>query len=348
MNKELLFFVSTLGWFNGLLLSFYFLFFQRNRKLSGLMFGFLLLALSIRVLKSVLWWFNPNLPLLVIEVGLVAFLYVGPLLYYFVRSTTRGIHVMPRVWKYILGTYGLVSLILILFFSTHKYIPFWRSYLIPFIYFHSLFFALGTSFELKATFKNLFDNKIRLRPNEKWVITVYLAGLIITLNYIFSYFNMKVLYISGPITFSILVYLHLLLFLYRKRTNDLFESEPEKYANKKMDIHQVQTKIEQLEALMIQEQVFINPDLKLNELAAMIQLSGHQLSELLNDNLGKSFNTYINGFRIKEACEMVVKNNNLTLEAIGYEVGFNSKSAFFAAFKKFTGLTPKQFKEQLR
>ena len=116
MNNELLFFVSTLGWFNGLLLSAYFLFFQKNRKLSGIMFGFLLLALSIRVLKSVLWWFNPQLPLFIIQIGLVAFLFVGLLLYFFVRSSTWGIRDMPLSWKVVLGVYALVSLTLLVFF----------------------------------------------------------------------------------------------------------------------------------------------------------------------------------------------------------------------------------------
>lgn len=312
------------------------------------MFGFLLLALSIRVLKSVLWWFNPQLPLFIIQIGLVAFLFVGLLLYFFVRSSTWGIRDMPLSWKVVLGVYALVSLTLLVFFSSNQYIPVWVSYVIPFIYLHTFVYILVCGISLKGMFIRMFNKNISIKPNERWILTVYLGGFIITLNYILSFFKLKVSYISGPISFSILLYLNTLILLYRKKPSEIFESEPEKYASKKIDIQQANAKILQLEELMTHERVFINPELKLNDLAAMVELSGHQLSQLLNDNLGKSFNTYINGYRIKEACEMVLKNNSFTLEAVGYEVGFNSKSAFFSAFKKFTGLTPKQFKEQLR
>jgi AraC-like DNA-binding protein len=67
---------------------------------------------------------------------------------------------------------------------------------------------------------------------------------------------------------------------------------------------------------------------------------------LLNDNLGKSFALFINEYRIEEAKHLLKENNSFTLEAIGFEAGFSSKSTFYATFKKVTGQTPSEFKKQ--
>ena len=65
---------------------------------------------------------------------------------------------------------------------------------------------------------------------------------------------------------------------------------------------------------------------------------------LLNDNLKKNFSTFINEFRIDCAKRKIIATSNITLEEIGYECGFNSKSTFYTTFKKLVGKTPAQFK----
>lgn len=346
MSRELLFFLSTLGWFNGLLLAIYFLLCYKDRKLPGILFGLMLLALSLRVAKSVLWWFQPDLPLLVILIGLVACLFVGPFLFYYVKSSARDSQDMPPSWKVTLAAYGLISVIALFFFSARKDIPIWRDYIIPAIYLQWMTYVVLTGFQLKLLVKKFFYKVGSLQPNEKWVLAVYTGSFLIASTYMLSFFHFQLLYISGPLIFSLLLYLNVMILLYRKKSKELFEPGPEKYANKKIDSGQASSKIKLLEQLMKEKQVYTNPDLKLYELAALLEISGHQLSQLLNDNLGRSFKTYINDCRIQRACEIIATDNSLKLEAVGYEVGFISKSTFFAAFKKYTGTTPKLYKEQ--
>jgi YesN/AraC family two-component response regulator len=93
--------------------------------------------------------------------------------------------------------------------------------------------------------------------------------------------------------------------------------------------------------------LYKDPNLKLSDLAKKITISANLLSQLLNDNLGKSFSTYINEHRINEACKLISVNSPFTFEAIGYEVGYNSKSTFYAAFKKIKDTTPALFKESI-
>lgn len=105
--------------------------------------------------------------------------------------------------------------------------------------------------------------------------------------------------------------------------------------------------MEKLEKAIIEKELYKDPNLKLNDLAKVVNISVHQLSQLLNDNLGKGFSTYINEYRINEACRLISGNDHLTLEAIGYEVGYNSKSTFYAAFRKIKDTTPALYKEKI-
>ena len=68
--------------------------------------------------------------------------------------------------------------------------------------------------------------------------------------------------------------------------------------------------------------------------------------KLINDNLHKNFTDYINEYRIEEAKQLIQDNSLYTIEAIGNQSGFNSKSAFYKAFKKITNTTPAKFKKQ--
>ncbi|MEL7148342.1 MAG: helix-turn-helix domain-containing protein, partial [Bacteroidota bacterium] len=103
---------------------------------------------------------------------------------------------------------------------------------------------------------------------------------------------------------------------------------------------------ERLQQLMEEEQVYKKPELSLELLASELSVSRHLLSQLLNENLQKGFHQYVNDYRIAEACRILKANQHYSIEAIGHEVGFNSRSSFFAAFKKKVGMTPARFRKE--
>ena len=92
-----------------------------------------------------------------------------------------------------------------------------------------------------------------------------------------------------------------------------------------------------------EEKWFQNPSLSLRELAENVNTSSNKLSWLLNERIGQNFNEYINSFRLENFKESALNpaNSHLTLLALAYESGFNSKSVFNAFFKKIEGMTPK-------
>lgn len=94
---------------------------------------------------------------------------------------------------------------------------------------------------------------------------------------------------------------------------------------------------------MKEEKWFQNPSLSLRELSENVNISSNKLSWLLNERIGQNFNEYINSFRLENFKENALNpgNSHLTLLALAYESGFNSKSVFNAFFKKIEGMTPK-------
>ena len=101
--------------------------------------------------------------------------------------------------------------------------------------------------------------------------------------------------------------------------------------------------LEQLKQLMDEDEIYLNPSLSLRELAQSLQIHPNKLSWLINENLGKNFNEYINGWRLTAFQQKALdpENSNITLLGLAYESGFNSKSVFNEFFKRSTGLTPR-------
>lgn len=100
-----------------------------------------------------------------------------------------------------------------------------------------------------------------------------------------------------------------------------------------------------LEAFIEQQQPYLNPHLTLPKLAEDLGMSIHTLSKVINDGYDKNFFDFINSYRIVAFQRMARSEqyHNLTLPAIAQAAGFNSKTAFNRAFKKMTGVTPREY-----
>lgn len=97
--------------------------------------------------------------------------------------------------------------------------------------------------------------------------------------------------------------------------------------------------------LMENDNVYLEKSLTIKQVADRLSVNSKYISQVINDKKGTTFTHFINTYRIEAAKKQLLNNDAaiLTLEAIGYESGFKSKSTFFSAFKKVTGLTPSQF-----
>ena len=136
----------------------------------------------------------------------------------------------------------------------------------------------------------------------------------------------------------------MLLIIFRNSKTSTFFEEKIKYEGKKLDTDLL-IEIEGKLLLITDKKLFLNPQLTLSETAKELNTSTHILSQVINEKFNKSFNVYINELRIESAKMLLINNRNYTIEGVGYESGFNSKSSFFTIFKKMTGQTPSEYQK---
>ncbi|HOY16836.1 MAG TPA: helix-turn-helix domain-containing protein [Haliscomenobacter sp.] len=345
LSKSIFFFFSALGAFNGLLLSSYFFFFAKRRTVSHYFLGALLLALSLRVGKSVLFYFDHDLPKIYLQIGLSACFFIGPTLYFFLKSGLNPVKSLPRHWAiHLLVLFLLITLGgIILPYQQYPWV--WNRVYVPIIYTEWAVYVAASGILMKEVLKKVFFQRAEAKPYDLWLASIYLINVLIFAAFLWAFWG-GLPYISAAITFSFALYVSIFILLNRKKNDDLFPSTSRTNSKKWSDEEAIlwQNKLEQL---MKEKQVFRNPNLKLQDLAQELRLSPHQLSQFLNESLGKNFTQFINEYRIVEACKLLKTDTLLSIEGIGDEVGFNSKSTFFSTFKKIKGVTPAKHRQHI-
>jgi len=119
-----------------------------------------------------------------------------------------------------------------------------------------------------------------------------------------------------------------------------------KYAKSGLNREQLLEYKHRLEQIMESQQAYLRSDLTLPKLAEAVDCSVNHLSQVINSGFGMSFFDYLNQHRIEHARELLTKldGQSSAILNIAFTVGFNSNSAFYAAFKKCVGQTPAQYR----
>lgn len=100
--------------------------------------------------------------------------------------------------------------------------------------------------------------------------------------------------------------------------------------------------------LMTEEKLYRNQGLTLQQLAEKVETDIHTLSMSINRKAEMNFFNFVNRYRIEESLELLrsVNEDYVSIEDIAFQVGFNSRTAFYTSFKRQTGKTPTQFMEE--
>ncbi len=96
---------------------------------------------------------------------------------------------------------------------------------------------------------------------------------------------------------------------------------------------------------MEEKKVFLNSELTIDELSNVMGVNKHHLSQVINSTTGSNFFHFVNKYRVLEFQQVLKENRypNYSLTGAALECGFNSSSSFYSIFKKYTGMTPKQY-----
>ena len=127
-------------------------------------------------------------------------------------------------------------------------------------------------------------------------------------------------------------------------------SEEKKYQNSRLLDGEKSNILDRLESYMNQKsKPYLNPKLTLEEVSQSLKVQPKELSQVINEKTGSNFNQYINEYRVEESKIILASPEyiKLTIEAIAQSAGFNSKSQFYEAFKKYAGMTPRKFAENI-
>ena len=124
------------------------------------------------------------------------------------------------------------------------------------------------------------------------------------------------------------------------------EAQTHKYAKSGLNSKQLLEYKHRLEQIIQSEEAFLRSDLTLPKLAEAVDCSVNHLSQVINSGFGMSFFDYLNQHRIEHARELLSKfdGQNGAILNVAFTVGFNSNSAFYAAFKKCVGQSPAQYR----
>ena len=108
-------------------------------------------------------------------------------------------------------------------------------------------------------------------------------------------------------------------------------------------IEQKKELLKQITYIMEETDKFCDIDFTLEHLASLVNSNSKYVSQIINETYKKNFRTFVNEYRIKQACVRLADQKNyghLTIQAIGESVGYKSRTNFSEIFKKITGLPP--------
>lgn len=319
--------LSALAVGHALFLAAYLWSFAEGRRLPNRLLGVLLLALAIRIGKSVVITLFPDSSDAWPAIALVGLFGIGPALWLYSRAATLF---LPR-WKAVYFLHFAPAALLAIAIPWMPEEAFFLAYVV------------GIGQMMAYWVASLWA--IRMVPPTAiadWLFRVHLGLLPIALVFILQLF-VNSLYIYVMVTAVAAGTLYALSFLALWRRGALHPA----LNNLSPDDPAVRSLGARIQRVLEQEKLYTDPNLTVDKLAGHLQDQGYLVSRAVNLYFEKTFPELLHEYRIREAERLLQSPDaqHLSIEAIAYESGFNSLSAFYAAFKKIKQVTPAEFRK---
>jgi AraC-like DNA-binding protein len=213
---------------------------------------------------------------------------------------------------------------------------------------------------IRDTYSNI--DRINLNWLTYLVIWTAIIWVVVIVSYLLDFI------FGDELQANLLIYITMSIFLYAlgikslrqpqivmleddgEKTSAVFSDNSVSYQKSGLSEELADSYLEKLLKIMSEEKPFRNNKLNLSDLSKMIGISNHNLSEVINKKLTSSFYDFINKYRVEEVKKLIEedKDQAYSILAHGYEAGFSSKSAFYTSFKKVCGITPAQYRDELK
>lgn len=337
LDSHLLFFFSGLGAFNGAALSAYLLL-RRPATPPLRWLAALVLMLSLRSGKSVLFYFWPDISKWVLQIGLTACFLIGVCLIGFVRAwsdpdrrLTRSDPLLAMGLFMFAGVFGLI-------YPYADNVRLWAGPVWGFIQASWLACVLAATVLFLRVPRQGNGSGLSDALSRSNVASVIAGVSVIWLAYATAGLTS---YIVGALSFSLVLYLSISVVLSRRRPGSV--AEP--YRDRKIAEGDAQVALHALHVLMVEEALYKDAGLTLAKLARRLNMPQARLSQLLNDNHKTAFKPYVAQLRIEAAKKVLRTQTAASMEQVAEASGFLSTSTFYRCFSKLEGTTPAAWRQ---
>ncbi len=326
--------VCGAGVIQSLFLSLFILSSRRIQLEERILLGSLLIAISMRLIKSIGWYFFDIENQLFLNIGFAAHGFIGPILVlYFAKKAQL---LSSKFYQMVILAPAFALLLASPFLPLND---FWYVGGYKALLYYTVFFLLFAGYYLWVIFK---EKKIYF----PWYRNLFLGVSIFCVSYFTNYIFGLNPYITGPIIYAFVIYLiSFIIFSNREIFTPL--GDKKKYKNINLSPDQIANHRQRIARVMANEKPYLKSEFSLSELSELTSIPKHLLSRFFSESMNQSFSAYTNEFRIVKAKELLVdkKFQNHKIAFIAYECGFNSLSSFNAAFKKTVNLSPSEFRK---
>lgn len=326
--------LSSLGIAQAIFICLYLLTLQKGNRKANLFLALVLLGLAIRIGKSIL---NVYLDLEPWQrnLGISGLLLVGPFLWFYGRILlAKEKHFETKNYLHLIPFIGFVLFCSIIPNDARpSSLYFYLS-----IFVHLLIY-LGLSIQLFFKFRK------QSNPALSNLYRNLLIGIcLIWIFYMGNLAGIFPFYIGGAIFFSLLVYM--LSFILLKKP--LFALE--KYANSALGRADSQKHLQRLKELFDNEDLYLDSNLSLHQVAERVGIAPRDLSQVINENERQNFSEFVNHYRIAKAKNLLIDPSYAQekIATVAYDCGFGNVTSFNLAFKAATQLTPSQYRSKFR
>lgn len=331
LSQHFLFFFAMLGAFNGIVAASV-LWWRAKGEPTQRWLSLLILMVGVRTGKSVAFHFWPDIPLVVLQLGLTACFLIGPCLYFLVRSSQRETAGTDTNGRWHLAALLVLAVAVNVLLPYTRNIELWRYVITPGINHAWLGYLLLTTVQV-------YRHRARLLSSPSAPLLLgALAGIWII--WIAYYTAGYTSYIVGALSFTFVLAVSVLVGL-RLRAG---RATIEPYQDRRIPASDAAVQLQALAELMARERLHLDPALTLPRLARRLGMPQTRLSQLLNDNNQTSFKQYLTQLRVIEAKAILQQQPPKPLDIVAQEAGFQSMSTFYSAFKKCEGVTPAAYR----
>ena len=212
-------------------------------------------------------------------------------------------------------------------------------------YCHFLYFTI----DYALLSSRVYASVLVVLPPSFFFFTMFavMALIALILGLALPYLDARIFFLSYSNAISIALMLVIAaLLIFPELLNDIMLITELAYAKSKLTGVDTPTKIAELNDLMNIDKHYENENLNLATVAGILDLSSHQLSELINTHHQCSFPQFVRQHRIEAAKKLLRAETNASVLSISMMTGFKSQSSFYTAFKELTGESPASFRKQ--